>query len=112
MAAAAAEHSSPHQFNSNVPNCNASNTKQFPVDINENQVKPPHNAGSFNNFFQISNLFSQSQQAPNSLSYTEDSSKTQSVNNWFINALSQYSLANKAASIVEKAETEQDSFCY
>ena len=124
LMAAAAEHSTTLQYtNTNT------NLKQIGInhhsDYIENKLKTtttsslmtnPHN--SFGNLFQISNMF---QGGPSPLSSSIFKEQTTSpspslpvtsVNNWFINALSQYSMANKMPTSTNSNSSSAEPFCY
>lgn len=130
MAAAAAEHSS---INSGIKQ----GVSQQNFDYKEHQLTsvPATTAGqmtnpysSFGSLFQMSNMFqgssspSSSSSSPSSAGGPDSQSTAQSqvlpnsVNNWFINALSQYSMANRIHSpngtTCSSKENISNSFCY
>lgn len=135
MAAAAAEHSSALQYTGNKSSIGMKQgVSQQNGDCIENQLKSvatktmpgqmSNPYSSFSSLFQMPNVF----QGSSSSSTSSSSSSTggldiqstaqsqglpSTVNNWFINALSQYSLANKTQSPNNSTSKETSNpFCY
>ena len=134
MAAAAAEHSSVLQYSNNcIGNTTNTPTRQEANDSQADHASYSFNNNNNNNLIQYSSLFA-NQNADNkhqdsltthspksalasslfsssSSSISSTSSSGSSINNWFINALTQYSIANKNPTTSTNLN-EQNSFCY
>lgn len=111
MAAAAAEQSSVLQYSNNCIN-----PAKSQANYNDTQSQATNSYNSYSNLFQTSHLYPQQSNLgsrPLQGVNKEEVSGTPSINSWFMSALSQYSMANKAhAALSDQSSSEQNSYCY